>query len=83
MEMKMENDETQQAILIELRLIRRGVRGILFVLTCSIVLVVLSAVHPELGIAAAILAGIIAVVAVVGALLGMGTAKVINRIKDE
>ena len=78
----MENDDTQQGILFELRLIRRAVRGILFVLTCAIVLVVLSAVHPGPGIAVVILAAIIVVTAVVGAVLGIGTAKAINRIKD-
>ena len=79
----MENDDIRQAVLIELRLMRRAVRGILLVLACGIVLAVLWVIHPDLGKIAVILSGIIAVVAVVAAVLGIGAARVINRMKDK
>ena len=77
----MENDYTQHAILCELRLIRRAVRGILVLVACGIVLAVLSAIHPALFKSLVFLAGIVAVAAAAGAVLGLGSAKVINRMK--
>ncbi len=78
----MEDDQTQQAILSELRMIRRAVRGILVVMVCGVVLAVLSAIRPELGGAAIVLGGIAVVAAVVGAILGIGSAKAINQIRN-
>lgn len=78
----MEQDERQDEMLTELRLIRRAVRGILFVLACSVVLIVLSALSPGLGKAVAFFAGVIAVAAMVGAAIGISSAKVVKRIRQ-
>ena len=78
----MKTDDTQEAILAELSAIRRAVRAILFVLTCSVVLAVLWALNPGVGMAVGLFAGLIALVAVVGALLGIGTAKAVNKMKE-
>ena len=78
----METDDKQDAILAELRGIRRALRGILFVLACCVVLTVLSALNPGLGTAVSFFAGLIALAAVVGAFLGIGTAKVANKIRQ-
>ena len=75
----MKPDDKQNAILAELGAIRRAVRAILFVLTCCVVLGVLWALNPRVGIAVGLFAGLIALVAVIGALLGIGTG---NRMKE-
>lgn len=78
----MKPDDKQDAILAELSAIRRAVRAILFVLTCCVVLGVLWALNPRVGMAVGLFAGLIALVAVVAALLGTGTAKAVNKMEE-
>jgi hypothetical protein len=68
----MEKDDTQQAILLELRLIRRAVRGIFFFLTFGIVigLFYASGVHAEISVI--IIAGLLAAIFLAGSALGLG-----------
>jgi len=82
MEAIMENDDIRVAILAELQLIRRAARAILFVLMCGIALVVF-AISPPLGVAAAVFVGIVTVAALIGAILGISTGKLINRMRDK
>ncbi len=77
----MDTDEIQRSILIELRMIRRTVRGILFVMVSGVVLILLVAMNPHLASEALVLCGIIAVLAVLGAVLGIGSARMINCIR--
>jgi hypothetical protein len=82
MEMKMENNETQQTILLELRLIRRTVRGILFVLACGVVIAISFVLDPEVGSIMATGSAIVVLAVVAGSIFGIGAAKVVNRMKS-
>ncbi len=77
----MDNDKTLQEILIELRMIRRAVRSLLFVVACGVFLT-LFVINPEATIEVAFpVAAVLAIIAI-AASGGSASAKAINRIKD-
>lgn len=77
----MDNDETQQAILVELRKIRRTGSALLYVLSSGLLLLALAVIHAGLARAVAIVAGGVAVIVMLGAAIGINMANVVNRLK--
>jgi hypothetical protein len=77
-EMEQNENDKQEEMLSELRLIRKAVRGILFILVCALILAPLMFFFPAIGIGAIILVGLV----ICAALIGAGSAKVVNKLKE-